>query len=147
MRGPSDRSRASSCARWNSPDGISQTARSGPTEGGTAEPSATINGDVGSRPTSPTTIGPRSRWSDISSISAGVADVQRSAGVIASHRCAAAFPSRSARSRCAHVRVSALYQRNPCRRASRVAIVVLPEPGGPPIQRTCLTGATVRSAG
>ena len=42
-----------------------------------------------------------------------------------------------ARSRCDHVRVGAVPAR-PWRPAGRVAIEVLPEPGGPPIQSTCL---------
>src|SRR6266540_3289697 len=75
-------------------------------------------------------------------ISSGVDSTQRSSGVIASHRCAAGFSSRSAWSRCAHVCASALYQRRPWRRAIRVATVVLPELGGPPIQRTCLKDST-----
>ncbi len=94
---------------------------------------------------SSTTIGPRSAWRESSSSSAGVEPTHRSSGVMASQRCAAGCPSRSARSRCAHVWVSALYQRSPWRRASRVAIVVLPEPGGPPIQRTYVNVCTRRA--
>ena len=141
--------RSSSCARWNSGVGMSQTAREGSampdetTEGERVEPSATMSGETGSCRRSSTTIGPRSACRDSSSISAGVASSHRCAGVIASQRCAAGLSSRSARSRCAHVRVSALYQRRPCRRARRVAIVVLPEPGGPPIQSTCLSGSAI----
>jgi hypothetical protein len=101
------------------------------------DPSATTRGEAGNARRSSTTIEPRSRWSDISNISAGVDRSQRSPGVSDSQRCAAAIPAASARSRCAQVCVSALYRRRPWRRASRVAIVVFPEPGGPPIQRTC----------
>ena len=56
-----------------------------------------------------------------------------------SHNTAALFPAASARSRCSHVRVSALYSLRPWRLAIRRAIVVLPVPGGPPIHRTCST--------
>lgn len=52
-----------------------------------------------------------------------------------SHRIAAALPSATARSRCAHVRASELYQRIPHRRAITRATVVFPAAGGPPIHR------------
>jgi hypothetical protein len=83
------------------------------TTGETVDPSATISGDVGILRTSSTIIGARSAFSVSSSISAGVEVTHRSCGVIASHRSAARLPSRSARSRCSHVRVSVLYQRSP----------------------------------
>src|SRR6266542_3861341 len=82
-------------------------------------------------------VGPRSRWSDNSSRSAA-GNVQRSSDLVASQGIAAGFPAWTARSRCSHVLVSAPYQRRPWRRARRVATVVFPDAGGPPIQKTCL---------
>lgn len=104
------------------------------------------SGESGRGRRSSRTIGPRSVCRDMSSICVGVDCTQRCCSVIVSQRRAAGFPARRARSRCCQVRVSAPYQRNPCRRAIRVAMVVLPVPGGSPIQRTCLSACTPSSS-
>jgi hypothetical protein len=135
--GPGGVPRAATSARWTSSVGSNQTAGRGRRcrRDGLGRQRGALGDHQrpgGRAHSSSSTSGPRTVRRDLAHSAAGIDRCHR-CRVIASRRRAAGCPAPRARSRWAQVRVSAPYQRRPWRRAIRVAMVVLPVPGGPPI--------------